>query len=80
MIKEDNDKLRIFSISTEEEFNKMSIETFHFQYKNNKIYKEYADAIHTDIDGITHYKQIPFLPIEFFKTLDFSPSSFMSGK
>src|ERR1039457_5754537 len=68
MLKKDNDKFRIFSISTEEEFNKIAIKTFLYQYENNEIYKEFVNTIKTDMQSVKHYKQIPFLPIEFFKT------------
>jgi hypothetical protein len=31
-------------------------------------YKQFVDLLHTEITQIDHYSQIPFLPIEFFKT------------
>lgn len=59
---------RIFTISTEREFNDISLEIFHFQYNNVIIYKQFIDSIKENIHSINNYTQIPFLPIEFFKT------------
>jgi phenylacetate-coenzyme A ligase PaaK-like adenylate-forming protein len=58
---------KIFSI-TDAEFNNQALETFHFQYLNNAIYRQFADTLHTDIAAIKLVEQIPFLPISFFKT------------
>lgn len=49
-------------------FNAMALETFHFQYRHNEVYRQYADTVHTDIHAIQLVEQIPFLPISFFKT------------
>ncbi len=59
---------KIFEINNEEEFNKIALKTFLHQYENNAVYKTFIDMIGRDIHQISHYSQIPFLPIEFFKT------------
>jgi phenylacetate-coenzyme A ligase PaaK-like adenylate-forming protein len=59
---------KIFSISSEIEFESMAIEVFKFQYKNNKVYQQYCDFLNTDINCIVKIKDIPFLPISFFKS------------
>ena len=41
--------------------------TVSFQYQHNNVYRMY-DILHTDIAGIKLVKNIPFLPIGFFKT------------
>lgn len=61
---------RIFNISTDEEFNDLAVEIFRFQYKNNNIYKQFTDLINIKPEQVFHYSEIPFLPIEFFKTHD----------
>ncbi len=61
-------KNRIFNIVTPDDFNDIAIEIFHFQYKNNYIYKQFVDFIKKDISKILHYSQIPFIPVEFFKS------------
>ena len=58
----------IFSISTESEFEEMALEIFNFQYKENKVYRQYCDYLNVSIEQIKNVKQIPFLPISFFKT------------
>ncbi len=59
---------RIFGIKSEEDFNSLCLEVFEFQYKNNIVYKEYVDKIGLNISKIKTVEDIPFLPIEFFKT------------
>jgi len=59
---------KIFNIKSEEEFNNLALEVFDYQYKNNPIYNEYVKLICKDLNKIKHYKDIPFLPIEFFRS------------
>ena len=59
---------RIFNISNEDEFNSIALEVFDFQYKNIPVYKKYVDLIQSQKKSINHYKEIPFLPIDFFKS------------
>lgn len=61
-------------------FQALSIEIFHFQYKNNPVYKAYVDALLPDISTIDAINKIPFLPVRFFKshqvlTTDFAPET-----
>ena len=57
-----------FSISSEEDFNFAALETFRYQAANVLVYKRYLELLGIDIHSITHYSQIPFLPISLFKT------------
>lgn len=57
---------RIFSIKTEEEFNACALEVFAFQYENVNIYREFVDTLGRKKP--VHYSEIPFLPIQFFKS------------
>lgn len=41
---------------------------FRFQYENNKVYKEFCDLLKTDVQKVKSLQQIPFLPIQFFKS------------
>ncbi len=59
---------RIFNIKTDAEFNDFAINIFHYQYSNNPVYQEFVNFHLSNINRIDHYSQIPFLPIEFFKT------------
>lgn len=58
----------IFSIKSEEEFNSLAIQIFLYQYNNNITYRTFVDLLSIDCNKILNYRQIPFLPIEFFKT------------
>jgi phenylacetate-coenzyme A ligase PaaK-like adenylate-forming protein len=61
-------KNTIFNISTDDEFNNIALMVFKYQYKNNAVYKQYCDLIKTNVDRVKSIKDIPFLPISFFKT------------
>jgi len=60
----------IFSIHSEDAFNRMALEIFRFQYKNNPVYRQYVNYLSCKVDKVEHYLQIPFLPIDFFKSHD----------
>lgn len=59
---------KIFNISSDYDFNELALEIFHFQYENNIVYKQFVDFLNIDILKVVHYTQIPFLPVEFFKS------------
>ncbi len=59
---------RIFSISNPKEFEDVALEVFQFQYKNNPFYKTYCDHLQKKPLNVVRFQEIPFLPIEFFKT------------
>jgi len=58
---------KIFSISSEEEFNAIALEIFHFQAENNPIYKEFLSHLKVNPNKIDELDKIPFLPITFYK-------------
>ena len=41
---------------------------FRFQYENNKVYQEFCDFLKTNPQKVKSLQQIPFLPIQFFKS------------
>lgn len=59
---------KIFNINSTEEFNKIALEVFKHQFNNNKVYRSYCDLLYKHPSEIKHIEDIPFLPIEFFKT------------
>ena len=61
---------RIFKIKSKKEFNCLALEIFRYQAEYNLVYKEYVNLICKDKRMVEHYSQIPFLPIEFFRTKD----------
>ena len=57
-----------FDLINDENFDHHALEVFRFQAKNNVLYKKYLNLLHIDISAIKELEQIPFLPIQFFKT------------
>lgn len=57
-----------FDLINDENFDRHALEVFRFQAKNNVLYKKYLNLLHIDISAIKELEQIPFLPIQFFKT------------
>jgi len=58
----------MFEIENKKEFNSLALETFRFQAENNLVYKEFISHLKIDIEKIVSVEQIPFLPIQFFKS------------
>lgn len=58
----------IFNIATPEEFRKLALETFQYQYKNVPVYRKFCETLGVEINAIDSITEIPFLPIQFFKT------------
>jgi len=67
----------IFSVR-ENGFEQFALEVFGFQYQHNILYKSYVDALHVNIHQVKSLKEIPFLPISFFKTHTIKTTSFES--
>ncbi len=57
-----------FDLINDENFDHHALEVFRFQAKNNVLYKKYLNLLHIEISAIKELEQIPFLPIQFFKT------------
>ncbi|SHG88777.1 Acyl-protein synthetase, LuxE [Flavobacterium micromati] len=60
----------IFTISTQKQFEKIALKVFRFQHENNLVYREFCDFLKTDPHKVKTLQQIPFLPIQFFKSHD----------
>lgn len=61
---------KIFSIRTEAEFCEVALELFRWQAERCAPYKQYISLLGIDPAAITRIEQIPFLPIELFKSHD----------
>ncbi|WP_164112124.1 MULTISPECIES: acyl transferase [Sphingobacterium] len=59
---------QVFNIQTALEFNRAALEIFRYQAQHTPVYRDYLKALRIDTHSITEYRQIPFLPIQFFKT------------
>jgi len=58
----------IFHIRTESDFLTQALRIFKFQYKNNPIYQSFCSHLNVNPTLVKSLDQIPFLPIELFKS------------
>jgi hypothetical protein len=68
-------KHKIFN-TTPSDFEALALELFRFQYKNNGVYRRYADALGVTPSLVLSLAQVPFLPIVFFKSHSIKTCSF----
>jgi hypothetical protein len=73
---------RIFTTveSARGSFTATALEIFRFQYENNPIYRLYTDTLGINPHVVQQIREIPFLPVSFFKThtvrtTDFTPET-----
>lgn len=60
----------IFNIQTQAEFESASLEVFKFQFENNRVYRSFCDLLYIHPSDVKRIEDIPFLPIQFFKSHD----------
>ncbi len=58
----------IFNIQSEADFKQATLQVFKHQFENNAVYRSFCDLLYVHPSDITSVDQIPFLPIEFFKS------------
>ena len=58
----------IFDINSESAFTKKALELFKFQFEENPVYRSFCDLLYKHPSAVQKLEDIPFLPIEFFKT------------
>ena len=58
----------IFGITNQKQFEKIALQTFRFQYENNLVYREFCALMRIEKSSVKTIQQIPFLPIQFFKS------------
>lgn len=58
---------RIISVNSST-FDELSLEIFRFQYHENALYRAFVNTLGKRLEEITTVNDIPFLPIEFFKS------------
>ena len=61
-------KKDIFNISSEIEFNEIALKIFKHQFENNKVYRSFCDLLYKHPSAVNKIEDIPFLPIQFFKS------------
>jgi len=60
----------ITSIQTTKEFHKMAMKIYRHQYEHNEVYQKFCMLVKKTPSNVKHITEIPFLPIEFFKSKD----------
>ena len=58
----------IFDIKDDEQFNNIALRIFKYQAYNNNVYKDYLKYLNVSPNNISNIRDIPFIPISFFKT------------
>jgi phenylacetate-coenzyme A ligase PaaK-like adenylate-forming protein len=61
-------KKNMFNIQSQEDFTKVTIEVFKHQFKNNSVYRSFCDLLYLHPSDVSKIEEIPFLPIQFFKS------------
>jgi hypothetical protein len=62
------DNSRLFSVSDLQTFEALSLEIFNYQVRHTEVYGRFVANLGIDIQSIKELKNIPYLPIEFFKS------------
>jgi phenylacetate-coenzyme A ligase PaaK-like adenylate-forming protein len=55
-------------ISGQKQFEKIALKVFRFQHENNLVYQEFCNYLNINKQEVKSLQQIPFLPIQFFKS------------
>lgn len=58
----------VFDIQTQADFELASLEVFKYQFENNPVYRSFCDLLYIHPSAVTKLEEIPFLPIQFFKS------------
>lgn len=65
---EEQPALDIFSIKNEKQFVDHALSTFNYQYQHIPVYREFCEFLKIKPQAVQSLKDIPFLPIQFFKS------------
>lgn len=58
----------IFSIGSQKEFEEITLKVFRHQYEHNQVYQDFCSLLKKDKTNVKSLEEIPFLPIQFFKS------------
>ena len=58
----------IFNVSSKAAFNQAALSVFKHQFKHNSVYRSFCDLLYKHPSDVKSIEQIPFLPIQFFKS------------
>lgn len=59
---------QLFSIQSDDDFNTLALQLFKHQFEHNSVYRSFCDLVNKHPSAVSCIKDIPFLPIQFFKT------------
>jgi len=60
----------IFNIQSEQDFKEAALRVFKHQFDNNDVYRSFCDLLYKNPSDVKEIQEIPFLPIQFFKSHD----------
>lgn len=60
----------IFTIASKKAFEKTALKVFRHQFDNNTVYRDFCTFLGRDKQNVKSVTDIPFLPIQFFKSHD----------
>jgi phenylacetate-coenzyme A ligase PaaK-like adenylate-forming protein len=58
----------IFNIKSDDDFLAEALNVFKFQFENNRLYRSFCDLLYVNPSDVSKLEEIPFLPIQFFKS------------
>jgi phenylacetate-coenzyme A ligase PaaK-like adenylate-forming protein len=59
---------KIFAIASEKDFSEAALSIFNYQVEHCEVYRQFVELSGIQKDNIKDIEDIPFLPVEFFKT------------
>jgi len=59
---------QIFNIQSEEDFLTCTLQVFQHQFEHNRVYRSFCDLLYIHPSDVKKLEEIPFLPIQFFKS------------
>lgn len=70
---------KLFAIKTGSDFEETALDVFHLQHEHCLVYRQFCDVLKINPAEIKSVNDIPFLPIEFFKTYEVVTSSLVEN-
>ena len=58
----------VFNIQNQSDFKTCALQVFRHQFKNNTVYRSFCDLLYIHSSDVKEIEEIPFLPIQFFKS------------
>ena len=59
---------KIFNIQSEDDFLTCALQVFRHQFEHNRVYRSFCDLLYIHPSDVKKLEDIPFLPIQFFKS------------